>query len=236
VRNTKSWQIVAGFILLFGYVSYVGAYLLLDSKALTSFDLHLLPKRVLHSFVDFPISLDWIQIQVSTSRGVLASFSCLHSGPFRLLGFGASWACLSWIDVIRHPSHIKIGKTRRNKAVLHHLFSHSRLGGSGLLLWSLRLANHRVKMSLHFQTLYDGSLSLVSKVSQNNYCLWVVAAVLGVWLVGFNRPEFVKRTSTLAGIALVCGFLQDRLFDDFTQDSLPWRSLIVDKNTPFRLS
>ncbi|MEI8283101.1 MAG: hypothetical protein WCG75_11900, partial [Armatimonadota bacterium] len=68
---------------------------------------------------------------------------------------------------------------------------------------------------------------VISKVSGTNYCLWVVAAIIGTWIAGYNRLQFMKQTSVLLSVALACEMLHDRLFDDFLLPQVPWRSIIV---------
>ena len=67
----------------------------------------------------------------------------------------------------------------------------------------------------------------ISKVSQNNYCVWTVTCLLCLWLIGYQRPKFVQTTFVAAMIMLVIGWVQDRHFVDFTLPLVPWYMIVM---------
>ncbi|MEI8281196.1 MAG: hypothetical protein WCG75_02205 [Armatimonadota bacterium] len=67
----------------------------------------------------------------------------------------------------------------------------------------------------------------ISKVSQNNYCVWTATCLLSFWLIGYCRKEFVRATFIGLLTMLVIGYIQDRHFVDFTLPLVPWYMILV---------
>ncbi len=67
----------------------------------------------------------------------------------------------------------------------------------------------------------------ISKVSQNNYCVWTATCLLSFWLIGYCRKEFVRTTFVGLLVMLVIGYIQDRHFVDFTLPLVPWYMILV---------
>ncbi|MEI7987171.1 MAG: hypothetical protein WCI55_16230 [Armatimonadota bacterium] len=99
----------------------------------------------------------------------------------------------------------------------------------GLLIVSNRLQKegHGAKAAFGLYLVAFLAYPAISKVSQNNYCVWTVACLVCLWLIGYNRPDFVKKTSLAIFVVLVIGFIQDRFFVDFTLPLVPWYMIVV---------
>lgn len=101
----------------------------------------------------------------------------------------------------------------------------------GLVFIFLVLFHFKSKKSMQVGfAIYSSSIILytvLSKVSQSNYVLWVIASLVAVWIAGYDRTKFIKLTSILGVVLVLIAFFQDRFFSDFLSDHVPWRMIFV---------
>lgn len=69
--------------------------------------------------------------------------------------------------------------------------------------------------------------TVISKVSQQNYVVWIIASIVSVWFVGYSNKDFVKKTFFIAVLLMAIAFFQDRFFDDLTYKVVPWRMILA---------
>ena len=94
-----------------------------------------------------------------------------------------------------------------------------------LWVWS----NKKRSLSVSFGS-YSVSILLyvvISKVSQQNYVVWILTSIFAIWLAGYRRPDFLKTTAILGILFVAIGWFQDTYFVANLQNLVPWSTIFA---------
>ncbi|HLO97848.1 MAG TPA: hypothetical protein VK171_04560, partial [Fimbriimonas sp.] len=95
----------------------------------------------------------------------------------------------------------------------------------GLWLLARRLPTLNQRLGLYFVAilLYPA----ISKVSQSNYVVWSVSAIVALWILGFHSKRYFG-VSAVFGVALILiGWFQNAQYEDYLQPQTSWPMLLL---------